>query len=74
LYKLAQLLTSDILHIRELKESIKVYYKISQVMSGLGIIEYSDKLAYIIDRLYLESRVKQEHIIKRYYLTRNINY
>lgn len=57
-YKLAQLLTSDILHIRELKENIKVDYshlvgcadyKIPQVMRGLGILEYSDKLASIID-------------------------
>lgn len=58
LYKLAQLLTSDILHIRELKENIKVDYshlvgcadyKIPQVMRGLGILEYSDELADIID-------------------------
>jgi len=58
LYKLAQLLTSDILHIRELKENIKVDYshligcadyKIPQVMRGLGILEYSNELAYIID-------------------------
>lgn len=57
-YKLAQILTSDILHIRELKEKIKVDYshligcadyKIPQVMRGLGILEYSDKLSYIID-------------------------
>lgn len=57
-YKLAQLLTSDILHIRELKENIKVDYshlvgcsdyKIPQVMRGLGILEYSDKLSNIID-------------------------
>lgn len=57
-YKLAQLLTSDILHIRELKENIKVDYshiigcadyKIPQVMRGLGILEYSDDLAKIID-------------------------
>ena len=58
LYKLAQLLTSDILHIRKLKEHIKVDYshlvgcadyKIPQVMRGLGILEYSDELADIID-------------------------
>lgn len=57
-YKLAQLLTSDILHIRERKEKIKVDYshlvgcsdyKIPQVMRGLGILEYSDKLSNIID-------------------------
>ena len=57
-YKLAQLLTSDILHIRERKENIKVDYshlvgcsdyKIPQIMQGIGILEYSDKLADIID-------------------------
>ena len=57
-YKLAQLLTSDILHIRELKENVKVDYshlvgcsdyKIPQVMRGLGILEYSENLANIID-------------------------
>ena len=57
-YKLAQLLTSDILHIRERKENIKVDYshlvgcsdyKIPQIMRGIGILEYSDKLADIID-------------------------
>lgn len=57
-YKLAQLLTSDILHIREIKENIKVDYshlvgcadyKIPQVMRGLGILNYSDKLSNIID-------------------------
>ena len=57
-YKLAQLLTSDILHIRHLKENINVDYshlvgcsdyKIPQVMRGLGILEYSDELSNIID-------------------------
>ena len=57
-YKLAQLLTSDILHTIELKENIKVDYshlvgcsdyKIPQVMRGLGILEYIDKLSNIID-------------------------
>ena len=57
-YKLAQLLTSDILHIRELKENIKVDYshlvgcsdyKISQVMRGLGILEYNKELASLVD-------------------------
>lgn len=58
LYKLAQLLTSDILHIRELKEKIKVDYshlvgcadyKIPQVLRSLGILEYSKDLSDIID-------------------------
>ena len=57
-YKLAQLLTSDILHIRELKENIEVAYsnlvgcadyKIPQVMRGLEILEYGKELSEIID-------------------------
>ena len=57
-YKLAQLLTSDILHVRELKEFIKVDYsnlvgcadyKIPQVMRGLGILEYGEELSETID-------------------------
>ena len=54
----AQLLTSDILHIREIKENIKVDYsnlvgcadyKIPQVMRGLGILEYGVELSELID-------------------------
>lgn len=57
-YKLAQLLVSDILHIRELKEKITVDYtnlvgcadyKIPQVLRSLGILEYSQELSSIID-------------------------
>lgn len=58
-YKLAQLLTSDILHIREEIENIKVDYsnligcsdyKIPQTLRALGIIEYKDELSKIIDQ------------------------
>lgn len=58
LYKLAQLLTSDILHIRKRKENITVDYsnllgcsdyKIPQIMRNLGILEYSKDLANIVD-------------------------
>lgn len=61
-YKLAQLLTSDILHIRELKEKVKIDcshlvgcadYKIPQVLRGLGILEYSDTLSNIVDNKVL---------------------
>lgn len=71
-YKLAQLLTSDILHIRERKEKIKVDYshlvgcadyKIPQVMRGLGILEYSDKLSNIIDNKK-EIKVNSEYEIE----------
>lgn len=56
-YKLGQLLTSDILHIREKLENIKVDYsnligcadyKIPQTLEALGIIEYSEELLDII--------------------------
>ena len=57
-YKLAQLATSDILHIRQIKEQIETDtshllgcadYKIPQVLRGLGILEYSEYLEKIID-------------------------
>ncbi len=57
-YKLAQLLTSDILHIREALEKICVDYshligcadyKIPQTLRALGIIEYNKELSNIID-------------------------
>jgi hypothetical protein len=57
-YKTAQLLTSDILHLRENLEKIKVNYshlvgcadyKIPQTLRALNIIEYNDELANIVD-------------------------
>ena len=57
-YKLAQLLTPDILHVIEEKEQKKVDYtnlvgcadyKIPQVMRSLGILEYDDELASFVD-------------------------
>jgi len=58
-YKLAQLLTSDILHAIEIKEKVKVDYsnligcadyKIPQVMQGFGILEYDSILSSLLDR------------------------
>lgn len=58
-YKLAQLLTSDILHIREELENVKVDYsnligcadyKIPQTLRALGIVEYNNELSRIIDK------------------------
>ena len=58
-YKLAQLLTSDILHIREKLENISVDYsnligcadyKIPQTLRALKIIEYNDELSNIVDK------------------------
>ena len=57
-YKLAQLLTSDILHIKELIDGTKVDYshlvgcadyKIPQTLRALGILEYNEELSEIVD-------------------------
>lgn len=57
-YKRAQLLASDILHVRKILEHVKVDfshlpgcadYKIPQVMRCMGILEFSDKLANLVD-------------------------
>lgn len=58
-YKLAQLLVSDVLHIREKLENITVDYsnlvgcsdyKIPQTLRALGIIEYNDELSNMVDQ------------------------
>lgn len=58
LYKLAQLLTSDILHLIEFKENKTVDYshlvgcadyKIPQILRSYDILEYSDDLSKIVD-------------------------
>lgn len=57
-YKLAQLLTSDILHVIETKENKKVDYsnllgcsdyKIPQVLQSLGILQYDNELMNLIE-------------------------
>ena len=57
-YKLAQLLTSDILHVIEIKEQRDVNYssllgcadyKIPQVMQGFGILEYDSELSSLLE-------------------------
>lgn len=57
-YKLAQLLTSDILHVAETKEQVKVDYsnlvgcadyKIPQVMQEIDILEYDDELTQLLE-------------------------
>ncbi len=69
-YKLAQLLTSDILHIIEFKENKKLDYsnlvgcadyKIPQVMHLLGILEYSEELLnFIKNKVEIEENYKYE--------------
>ena len=57
-YKLAQLLTSDILHLKELVTGAKVDYshlvacadyKIPQTLRALGILQYDEMLSQIVD-------------------------
>ena len=57
-YKLAQLLTSDILHIKELINGTKVDYshlvgcadyKIPQTLRALGILEFNSELSNVVD-------------------------
>ncbi|MCM1052545.1 MAG: queuosine salvage family protein [Ruminococcus sp.] len=71
-YKLAQLLTSDILHIREIKEQIRVDYshligcadyKIPQVLRSLGILNYDEELAQLVDS-QIELPVNSEYEIE----------
>ena len=69
-YKRAQLLTSDILHVREKKEkaSVDYYhligcedYKIPQVMRCYGMLEFSDSLADRVDnKVEIEEGSKEE--------------
>ncbi len=57
-YKLAQLLTSDILHIMNIKENKEIDcsniigcadYKIPQVLRGLDILEFNNELSSLVD-------------------------
>lgn len=61
-YKRAQLITSDILHVRNILEGIQVDYsnlmgcadyKIPQVMRCLGILDFNEELSNIVDN-YIE--------------------
>ncbi len=71
-YKLAQLLVSDILHLRELLENIEVDYsnlvgcadyKIPQTLRALEIIKYSPELEQIIDNKK-EIKVSSEYEVE----------
>jgi len=69
-YKRAQLLTSDILHILEIKDNVKVNYsnligcadyKIPQVLYCYGVLEYSKDLANRVDNeIPIEKGSKEE--------------
>ena len=70
-YKLAQLLTSDILHMREKKENIKVDYshivgcsdyKIPQGLRALNLVSYNEELANLVDNK-IELKQNSEYAI-----------
>lgn len=82
-YKLAQLLTSDILHIKELISGTKVDYshlvgcadyKIPQTLRALGILKYNDKLSNIIDNKVLIDKNSKYEVEIRANMIAVINY
>lgn len=71
-YKLAQLLTSDILHIREIKEKIKMEYshligcadyRIPQVLREMGILIYDKELTNFVDK-QIELPINSEYEVE----------
>ncbi len=82
-YKLAQLLTSDILHIKELINATKVDYsnlvgcadyKIPQTLRALGILKYNNELSKIIDNKQLISENSKYEVEIRANTIAVINY
>ena len=82
-YKRAQLLTSDILHVREKKENIEVDYshligcadyKIPQVMRCYGMLEFSDSLKDKVDSKIELKEGSEEEIEIRANTLKVINY
>lgn len=88
-YKLAQLLTSDILHVYKTKEHKEVDYsnlvgcadyKIPQVLESLGILEYSDELLTkilnkepILENSRYEIEIRSSMLIVIDYLYQKLN-
>lgn len=82
-YKLAQLLTSDILHIKELINGTKVDYsnlvgcadyKIPQTLRTLGILKFNNELTEIIDNKHLISENSKYEVEIRANTITVINY
>lgn len=73
-YKLAQLMTSDILHLRAIKENIKVDishlvgcadYKLPQVLHQFGVITYKPELEQkLLEKQEIEENAKEETEIR----------
>lgn len=88
-YKRAQLLTSDILHIRALGENVEVHYnnlvgcadyKIPQIMNSLGMIQYSELLnekiankEEIAEGSTLEIEIRANSLVAIDYIYRKLN-
>lgn len=88
-YKRAQLLTSDILHIRALVENVDVHYnnlvgcadyKIPQIMNSLGMIQYSELLnekiankEEIAEGSTLEIEIRANSLVVIDYIYRKLN-
>ena len=88
-YKLAQLLTSDILHVREKMENASVDYsnlvgcsdyKIPQTLRALGIIEYNDTLSKLVDQKIeleinseFEVEIRASQIVVIDYINKKLN-
>lgn len=88
-YKRAQLLTSDILYIRKLKENIEVDrsnivgcadYKIPQVMHCYGILEFNNELEGLLENKTLidkdsemEVEIRANDIVVIDYIARKLN-
>ncbi len=82
-YKLAQLLTSDILHIKELLCNARVDYshlvgcadyKIPQTLRALGILEYNDELSELVDNRCLILKDSSYEVEIRANMIEVINY
>ncbi len=88
-YKRAQLLTSDILHVREMKQKAAVDYshlvgcadyKIPQVMRCYGILEFDDELASLVEQKIeitpgseMEVEIRACDIVVIDYIARKLN-
>lgn len=82
-YKLAQLLTSDILHIKELVNGTKVDYshlvgcadyKIPQTLRALEILKFNDELSEIVDNKILINKNSKYEVEIRANMIKVINY
>lgn len=88
-YKRAQLIASDILHIRKMIENINVDYshlmgcadyKIPQVMRCLGILEFNDELSDLVDNKVeleehslMEIEIRANDIVVIDYIAKKLN-